>query len=1415
MKLTPTQLVGTGTAVAAAAAGLVFAQPANEPDVQRPMSARPNLNAIDRDHASSVTPPSASRPPVSRPMAKSISYVSAPSAAAAADDRARNVSNGSSNTSSSFSTRPSQIAPSEASVAPSSTATLPRSTASSSSQGGWNRRHSLIHRGDWIPPPISEVSRDSISSNSSWIRRLSIRPLSQHGSPRSSVGPDSLSLNFSLGSAAPILSQQSSTPHQQQQSRNKLVKRATAGQDAAPISLSRRGSRSQMPTLRRPATSHQRSATLHQAPYPDELASATSTAADPKFSFDQRTRPSLAIFRLGAETPDPPVDQDDQAETNGKLEEIAHAHEEPQLPQQKEKESFQTKWTSFFHGRLTKSTAPVRGSSPFSSDSSPGGTHYSLPSRTLQVQRGKQSRTYLTQASALSALGPALVSSPPPAPAGATAKLASPFQSPIAIKTIRKTVEGNGDDMTASAHGSNSSPQDTPSKRARRSISMNFSSPTSWMSKTGSIRRPKRGTEYPPNASTTGSLRMNRQLAAAAAAGSPSSGKRHVSAPMSVARPSSAQAHYQQFQTRSATTPADLHLRKPVEGVFQQAYRPGGAPEREQAAVGRSSPIPPSYVDARAIPKRQRNSSSPLPPLSRLSSFNIDLTRLGASSSASGQLAAAVSGGSASYKENQASVHPGFATLPRSFPLVPRNRDVSDERSSTLAGSDLELRGFASSGDDDDTDFKSDTIFDSIRTAASARVRSTDTPIESMFDESPPSTAGNGKAKRLSIQEILGQAWDSDTRIMEEEDEGFSTPIRTLPAKAERSLSPASVMRHFDEDYVPADSRDNYPETEANSVLASTTTDTDADVNFPHSNDVDYSRPSLEDDDDDDWARIDDSGVTNHLSPPSRSLHNSFHEMSGLFQSNNTGFPSSHHQRPALGLISGNGGIDPSSEQYDNFMTGGRERPRSNLFDWSESTVHLDKIDSDGHSPRPKTVHGKQELDLRNGRPANRKGPAVAHVRSQSVPVNADPATEGTKPSTSKFGTWASGPKNASEDWDDDFDFGTNHGDDDIDENNFDGFDTEEEDAFGRSSTLRSSKGPGSFAMIVPASIQATQPTVKAHSGQIRELSLLVNGLKRLCRHARDLNIVDESPALWKEAENIIALASPDEDFSEAAASKTKPAAAGSSGTPVKTAKTVVASVENDSDIPRASIEFDASDVEDRFLDARFDAETRDSFEDDPFDTSEFAQAPGTPPRPEMSRTAVVRERHNTRRRSVFSPEDDIFGGGWPLADEKSPARQTEKEVQRPQTPNRFTAATEAPDSAMIESIMAAMQQQRSASAPIRKSPVKQTSTSELFFNTNTLQELVKRANTLFHTLSDLVRRAELFTQSPAVTPRHDRLNRREDGSPAFTRVFTDPSSPSKRLPKSHSGNSVARASPALESPSTNRVSQRLQMMVN
>lgn len=308
------------------------------------------------------------------------------------------------------------------------------------------------------------------------------------------------------------------------------------------------------------------------------------------------------------------------------------------------------------------------------------------------------------------------------------------------------------------------------------------------------------------------------------------------------------------------------------------------------------------------LSSRQRNVSSPLPPLSRLSSFNVE--RASGHRSGSGP--------------------PGFATLPRSFPLVPRRRDTSDERSSTLASSDVDLRGFNSSIDDDDTDFKSDTIFDSVRTAASTstRVRSADTPIESMFDESPPSTAGNGnsKTKRLSIQEILGHSRDSDTRIMEEEDEGFSTPIRAVDTRPERSFSPSSVLRGFD-----------FSDTGYQKPSQFDAVDADAE-NQPHaiSADIDYSRPSMDDDEDDDdeWARVDDSGVVNCLSPPSLALQSSLRGLNGFMFSNNNdenyGQSRSSLQPPRspLSLISGNGAAAESVDFYDDFSASGRDRPR-------------------------------------------------------------------------------------------------------------------------------------------------------------------------------------------------------------------------------------------------------------------------------------------------------------------------------------------------------------------------------------------------------------------------------------------------------------------------------------------------------
>ncbi|KAI2607986.1 hypothetical protein GGR54DRAFT_390993 [Hypoxylon sp. NC1633] len=1004
------------------------------------------------------------------------------------------------------------------------------------------RHQAIIRQGDFAPAsPIAEDGRDSLSSNGSWMRRLSIRPLSQHESIRSSIGPDSPSITFSLGSAAPILSTTGhSPPHLPP---NKLVKRTSAINGGNTGSLVRRGSKTQM-TLRRPATSHQRSATLNQQ------SNNEAQPTLPKMSFDQYSRPRAQTLAVPAE---PVLDAVSEGSSG---------------------------WKSFWHSRLFRNTAK---SSPLRNNDSvtvPG-------AKRIYIKQQGHSRVFLVVPNSL-------IAEP------------SPLEVPADI-TPEPASQPDTDSSPQTSNKSSVSPGNTPSKQPRRSISMHFSSPSNWISKTGSIRRRKRG-----DTDIGGT-------------------KRHVSAPVTS---DTKQVH--------AIDTTGIEDTPKVAGESSQA-------ETEFAVIFRP-------------PNRKRNSSSPLPPISRLSSFHIDLNKLGS-------LAASP----------HALLDDPVAISPTTTPRIPSNMSQARtlDRASTAPSSEYH-RGFTS-GEDDDTDFKTDTPFDSFRTVASGRRRTLDSPLESMFDESPPSTAGNNnKPKRLSIQEILGPSFDGGNKIMEE-DESAATPVRVV--------------------YEGAGARFHVTDTE------------DEDDFKPHSPSLrlpsrrDRARLSLDDDDDDlDWDKEDDNGIYNHLSPPSS-------------MNSRRGSPNSRIVSVAInGNRRSNIGSDSASE-----------RPRSTVFDWTEPAAP-EKVDGGSGHPRPKTVHGKQEIDVRGGRSASRKGPTPAHVRSQSVPVVPDQSE--TTTSTPKFGTWGLGQKNASEDWDDDFEF--------------------EEGDFG---LVAGNKDETRFSMVVPASIQATQPTIKAHSGQIRELSLLVNDLKRLCRLGREMEMLNGSSArLWREAEGIIALASPDEDPSESADSK------------------------HDGASSTHAAPFDA-----RFVDQGFDG----AYPDD------YASARVT----ESQRNAVVRDRPVGRRRSVFSPEDDIFGT-WDQPDGDSVP-------DRPKTPENRTGGPEFGSTSVARSVMEAMHSRHVNHED------SEPSSGKLNFDTNSLKELVKRASDLRDGLSDLVRRADHITQSPARTPKHTR----PDGSPAFTRVFDEPtSSPTRRLPNSHSSNSILGNSSVGASPS-NGLGQRMQMM--
>ncbi|KAL2755894.1 hypothetical protein ACRALDRAFT_2027551 [Sodiomyces alcalophilus JCM 7366] len=1137
-------LVGSGTAVAAAALGLVYALPDSDIHPTSPTTTsrtRPHTEyggASSRSRLSSA--PASSRPGTSStsrvPCIKETPY--------------RNISPF---TDTSSSGQP-PANPAGQQHLKSSQLTPPKVNL---------RRRPSSRYGDPAEQPVAENPRDSISSTGSWIRRLSIRPLSRHGSFLSSIGPDSQSITFSHGSSAPILSPTGSVPGPLPP--NKLVKRTPSTQPNGPVG--RRRAKSHLPTLRRPATSHQRSATLLQGNLDWDF---TQGSVPPKFSLDRQ------ILHEDVPLPSPI-----------KAPSLAHQGE--------------PRWLSLFHSRIIKVNARGLRATPerVLDRASPP------LSKRIRAFVGEKTGIYLVKAGMITA---------------ASGSVAAASESDDAT--------GLGQDLRESEKESSTS-EETPTKALRRSISMTFSSPNNPFSRAGSLRRPKRGVVDPRGEYNA----------------------RHVSAPLP-----------QGVARRSLGDPAGGPASDAGDLQTQLHHTDGG---------------PGSSI--RPI-KRRRNASSPLPPLPHTSSFHFDLSK--------GVPPAAFP-----------STRPVPATAGSLYSATASSlRMPRQDRSSTLNSSDtdMEVRGFQS-GDDDDTDFRSDTMtmFDSIRTMTSGRNRALESPAESMFDESPPGTAvlNNNRTKRLSIQEILDRAWEADDRIVEEDEKSIPTPVRDRRHE-----------RMFLSDTEAADPVPCLFGPERPSL----------DVSVSNK---DLSRLSFEDDFDTEWARGEDEdemGFGNHLSPP------------GSMNSRGV----SPHMALAL--------TAEPREEATSVPRGLRaERPRSNVFDWTEPVT--DKADTEGHFPRPRTVHGKQEMDIiRGGRPSNRRGPFAAHVRSQSVPTLYDPPDAAKGALQKPYGTWGLGSKGASEDWDDDFEFGS----------------------------ADSGEGMGceeNFAMVVPASIQASQPSLKQHSGQIRELSLLVNDLKRLCRHGRDLDIVDGSHGgLWKEAEGIIALASPDEDELEGM------------------------------DVDSSEVDFEHSTLSERAADDELDPDLLKKLED-PFETPDLR----------MAKTTVIRERPSGRRRSVFSPDDDIFGGGGHMSTVDTST------ASRPKTPENNINMGGHDVTDIVKSVLDAMQQRSTSDSSHRSAGTG----DKVHFGTNNLKALVKRASDLRDSLSEVIRRADQITQSPARTPR--RSDRGKE-SPAFTRVFTPESRPASSPPRRHPhsrGSNSALGRAAHEASPSSGLSQRMQMM--
>jgi hypothetical protein len=602
----------------------------------------------------------------------------------------------------------------------------------------------------------------------------------------------------------------------------------------------------------------------------------------------------------------------------------------------------------------------------------------------------------------------------------------------------------------------------------------------------------------------------------------------------------------------------------------------------------------------------------------------------------------------------------------------------------TLVGSEIDAKGFTS-GDEDDVDFQSETVFDSLRSGATGSVRSHNAPLDSMFDESPPSVNGS-KSKRASIHELIASGTFQEGSKIVEEEEGLSTPVKAS---------------HDEDADLETPGRKGAADVEQ----------------FPSSTSFsrasqDFGRLSLEDDDEDeDWTRDDDTADLQQLSPPSNQL---------------TARRVSPALRAALADVTHTGtpnGNPPSAE-----------RPKSNLFDWSEPPS-AEKPDLHGNSPRPRTAHAKQAADGRGGRTIGRKGPTALHVRSQSVPVVPDAAGQRENSKLApKFGTWGLGAKGVSEEWDGDFEF-------------------EDDGAANDDADMESS------LMLVPPAIQASQENVVGHVGQIREVCLLVEDLKRLRLLAREKDLLTgQSAYLWKEAEGIIALAVPDEEDPTLS--------------PALSPTSVVFGPEAD----------DEMDLDDR----REIEEIKR-----PEAPLEVLNRNGRP-------TGFVYDGNTVRRRSVFMPDDEIFGAG-PVS---NPPANSEYLLPPSNSPRPSSIKS---SSEYARSVMQNMHQTRSTSDPFL-SELTQQSLNKMPFDTTSLRDLVHRASVLRSKLSDLIRKSDGTFQTSDANPKGD-------SSPAFTRVFTDPVASPPKSPGKGQGNSSLLNASMDSSPTRSLGQQHMHMM--
>ncbi|OAP55169.1 hypothetical protein AYL99_10869 [Fonsecaea erecta] len=437
---------------------------------------------------------------------------------------------------------------------------------------------------------------------------------------------------------------------------------------------------------------------------------------------------------------------------------------------------------------------------------------------------------------------------------------------------------------------------------------------------------------------------------------------------------------------------------------------------------------------------------------------------------------------------------PVFTSSPPSYG-PPQNRFTITKRISvapsdpTTASSDNDTRVFT---DDDSMDFQSDTAYDSLATRATASSHSgfRQPKIETIFDES---SVHQPAAESSALEDLMQRATLDDARsIRRESSYGQSASIGIGISGLEeangeiQNLSPDQATTPVKSPIVDVDDFVLTPVPKRQYRQAIVLSSSPSTQLFPPPRDVEPELPPMmdvDDEDDIDWSpkSANDTNRTTVMEMPSSPIQTRFEQLSE----------------------------DDFDEQ--------QSTKKSSIFDWSEYSK-FGSDQSNGISPRPQTVHGKQGSHVGRSRPSGRKGNAAMHLRSQSVPVvNRDSVAETDTPSSAtKFGTWALGSKPVSEEWSDDFEFD----DGDV-----------VEEAPGTAEESKATNRESIRSVKVPQSIMDRQQSVHVQFGQVRDFMLLVEELKRLRLRGATLGLLEShSRQLWEDAGSIIDLATVNED---------------------------------------------------------------------------------------------------------------------------------------------------------------------------------------------------------------------------------------------------------------------------------------------